>query len=282
MNTHRPAAQVLSRQPWQGSPVLDAHVHLGPYNRFFIEDPSGAAMLRVMDRCGVTGGIVSSMLGVELDASAGNQETAQLCETYPDRFAGYIVVNPWQDPERQLSHWHEHPAFVGVKVHPDLHEYPLDGPRYEPVWDYARQTSRPVLTHTWAGSAYNDLAHVDRIADRNPQVWILAGHAGVAPGSFDRAVDVAQRHSRVLLELCGSHNHGRHIANIVQAVGASQVVFGSDLPFIDLRMSLGRFVFAQLAADDLTAVLGQTMRDVLSCSAAGAAFLDRLHLAQAD
>lgn len=282
MNRTGPAANVLSRRPWQGAPIVDAHVHLGPYNRFFIEDPSGEAMVRVMDRCGVTAGIVSSMLGVELDAAAGNEETANLCETYPARFAGYVVVNPWQDPERQLSRWGDHASFVGVKVHPDLHEYPLDGPRYAPVWAYAEETSRPVLTHTWAGSAYDDLAHVAHIAERHPQAWILAGHAGVSPGSFDRAIAVAQRHPRVILELCGSHNHGRHIESIVSAVGAMQVVFGSDFPFIDLRMSLGRFVFAQLADDDRAMVLGQTITDVLSASNNGAAFLDRLDHGQAD
>jgi hypothetical protein len=67
----------------------------------------------------------------------------------------------------------------------------------------------------------------------------------------------------VLLEVCGSHIHGRHIVDMVRAVGAGQVVFGSDFPFIDLRMSLGRVVFAQLSDADRAAVLGGTMAGVL-------------------
>lgn len=250
--------------PWAGAPILDAHAHLGPYHRFFVADPSGEAMVRVMDRCGVSRAIVSSMLGVELDAAAGNEETADLCRTYPGRFAGYVVVNPWQDPAGQIGRWHDHPAFVGIKIHPDLHEYPLDGPRYRPVWEYAELTHRPVLTHTWAGSPFDDLDQVGRVATEYPDAWILAGHAGVAPSGFDRAVDLARRHPRVLLEVCGSHNHGRAIAEMVRAVGASQVVFGSDFPFIDLRMSLGRVLFAELDEGDRAAVLGGTMARLLS------------------
>jgi predicted TIM-barrel fold metal-dependent hydrolase len=276
MNSRAPAGSVLSREPWSGAAILDAHAHLGPYNRFFVADPSGEAMLRVMDRCGVSGAIVSSMLAVELDAEAGNAETAALCEAHPSRFAGYVVINPWQEPAVELERWHGHPSFVGVKLHPDLHEYPLDGLRYGPVWEYAERTSRPVLTHTWAGSQFDDLSHVDRVATEHPRAWILAGHAGVAPSSFGRAIEVARRHPRVLLELCGSHNHGRAITEMVRAVGAAQVVFGSDFPFIDLRMSLGRVLFAELGDEDRAAVLGGTIADVLSGGHAGAALLERL------
>lgn len=263
MNSRAPAEQVLSREPWAGPVILDAHAHVGPYHRFFVADPSGEAMVRVMDRCGVAGCVVSSLLAVELDADAGNEETAALCAAHPDRFAGYVVVNPWQDPAGQLDRWRDHPSFVGVKLHPDLHEYPLDGPRYAPVWEYAEHTSRPVLVHTWAGSPYDDLSHVDRVATDHPRVWILAGHSGVLPGSFDQAIDVARRNRRVLLELCGSYMHGRAITEMVRAVGAGQVVYGSDFPFIDLRMSLGRVVFARMTDDERAAVLGGTMLRVL-------------------
>lgn len=267
---------MIDRNPPAGRVILDAHAHVGPYHRFFVADPSGAAMVRVMDRCGVAGCVVSSLLAVELDADAGNEETAALCATFPDRFAGYVVVNPWQDPVGTLERWRDHPSFVGVKLHPDLHEYPLDGPRYAPVWEYAEQTARPVLVHTWAGSPYDDLSHVDRVATGHPRVWLLAGHSGVLPSSFDRAIDVARRNPRVLLELCGSHIHGRWITEMVRAVGAGQVVYGSDFPFIDLRMSLGRVVFAQLSEEDRTAVLGGTMLRVLSESRPGAPLLDRV------
>jgi hypothetical protein len=282
MNNSSAELRPMSRYPAHASTVFDAHIHLGPYHRFFVADPSGAAMVRIMDRCGVSAGIASSLLGVELDSTEGNAETAALCDTYPDKFAGYVVANPWQDPAGELDRWHDHKSFVGVKVHPDLHGYPLDGPRYEPVWNYAERTGRPVLTHTWAGSEFDDLAHVDRVAEQHPRVWLLAGHSGVAPGSFDRAVDVARRHPRVVLELCGSHNHGRAVAHMVRELGTDQVVYGSDFPFIDLRMSLGRVVFADLTDAERAAVMGGTMLRLLTLGGSTAPIVRRLHQDQAD
>jgi len=44
----------------------------------------------------------------------------------------------------------------------------------------------------------------------------------------------------------------------VGELGAERVVFGSDFPFIDLRVSLGRTVFARLGTAERAAVLGGT------------------------
>lgn len=246
--------------------VVDAHAHLGPYSLFFIPEQDAAGLVRVMDRCGVARTLLSSHLAIQCDAAAGNDATAAAVAAYPDRLAGYLVVNPWQDPVAELARWAGDPRFVGIKLHPSLHEYRLTGPRYRPVWEYAAATRCPVLTHTTTGLPYDDPAMVGEIAERYPDVTILAGHSGLFRAGFDDAIEVARRHPHVLLELCGSFMHGDEISRMVGEVGAGQVVFGSDAPFIDLRMSLGRVVFARLDEADRDAVLGGTMRRVLAAA----------------
>ncbi|WP_344831846.1 amidohydrolase family protein [Nonomuraea dietziae] len=193
-----------------------------------------------MDRCGVSHAVISSHLAIQLDAAEGNAQTAEIVAQAADRFTGYLTVNPWQDPAGELDKWGRDTRFGGIKLHPDLHDYPLTGRRYAPVWEFAQRTGCPVLTHTYDGSPYNDLPMVDEVAARHPGVVILAGHAGATPLGFDAAIEVAQRRPGVVLEVCGSFNTGADIATMVREVGADRVVYGSDFPFIDLRMSLGR------------------------------------------
>jgi len=249
---------VFDRVPQRATPIIDAHAHVGPYSEFFIPSCEPADLVRVMDRVGVDKTVLSSHLGIQLDARRGNEATAEAVAAHPDRLAGYLVVNPWQHPVDELARWADDPRFVGIKLHPDLHMYPLTGPHYTPVWEFAERTGCPVLTHTWTGSEYDDLAHIGVVADRHPGVTLLAGHAGASYAGFDTAIEVAAAHPRVLLEICGSHNSGATIARMVRALGPSQVVFGSDFPFIDLRCSLGRMVFAELDDADRAAVLGGT------------------------
>jgi uncharacterized protein len=247
---------VFDRVPQQAVRIIDAHAHAGPYSEFFIPDHEPADMVRVMDRVGVDRTVLSTHLAIQLDSRRGNEATAAAVAAHPDRLAGYLVVNPWQDPEDELARWADDPRFVGIKLHPDLHDYPLTGPRYAGVWAFAERTGCPVLTHTWTGSPYDDPVHVDQVAERYPWATILAGHAGASYPGFETAIEVADRHPRVLLEICGSHNSGPVITKMVRAVGPAQVVFGSDFPFIDLRCSLGRVVFADLDEDERAAVLG--------------------------
>lgn len=255
---------LFERRPQQSLSIVDAHAHAGPYSLFFIPDSGPGAMVRVMDRCGVSRAVLSSHLAIQLDATAGNAATAAAVDAFPDRLSGYLVVNPWQDPVAELDRWADDRRFVGIKLHPSLHGYLLTGARYAPVWEYAVATGRPVLTHTQHGSEYDDLQIVAQVAERYPEATILAGHAGIHWRGFDRAIAVAARAPGVVLEVCGSFTRGDDIARMVGELGPDKVVFGSDFPFIDIRMSLGRLLFAPISEAEQADVLGGTMTRLLS------------------
>lgn len=249
-------AALRARRPQTGLRIVDAHAHAGPYSLFFIPRSGVREMTRVMDRCGVATALISTNLAIQLDAAAGNEATARAVTENPGRMLGYLVVNPWHDPEAELARWGDDARFVGIKLHPDLHHYPLTGLRYAPVWEFAERTGRPVLTHTWLGSEYDDLSHVAAVAARCPGVQIIAGHAGVRREAVDVAIAVARRHLNVQLEICGSHGHSLLIERMAGEVGADRVIYGSDFPFIDMRTSLGRVVFARLSEPDAALILG--------------------------
>ncbi|SCL26647.1 hypothetical protein GA0070624_3347 [Micromonospora rhizosphaerae] len=247
---------VRNRVPLAGADVIDAHAHVGPYSRFFIPDPSADAMVRLMDRCGVRRAVLSSCLAIELDTAAGNAATAAAVRSHPDRLAGYLTLNPHQSPEAEVARWADDPGFIGIKLHPSLHEYPVPGPAYGPAWEFAAATGRPVLSHTWTGSAYDDPAMLAAVAERHPDVTILLGHAGALPAGFDTVIELARRHQNLYLEICGSYFTSRALERMVGELGAHRVIYGSDFPFIDLRYSLGRVLFADLPLADRITVLG--------------------------
>jgi predicted TIM-barrel fold metal-dependent hydrolase len=60
--------------------VFDAHGHLGSWTAFWLPRPGAESLLAVMDRCGVDGMAVSSLLGIGPDPEAGNAETIAAVE----------------------------------------------------------------------------------------------------------------------------------------------------------------------------------------------------------
>jgi predicted TIM-barrel fold metal-dependent hydrolase len=259
-----PAAQVLQSVPIAACDVIDSHAHVGPWFNLFIPEPTPESMLRVMDRCGVRMAVVSATHAISTDGRRGNAEVAAMVRTWPDRFAGYAVFSPHEpgsqeDVERSL----DIAGFVGIKIHPDTHSYSVNGPLYNPVWDLARRRGVPILTHTFADSAFSDPLQFDSIALKWPDVVILLGHSGVTHEGHRRAITMAQVHPNLYLELCGSYITGHWIRQMVAAVGPARVLYGSDFPFIELRYGLGRVVFAGLRPAEEALILGGNARRVL-------------------
>jgi predicted TIM-barrel fold metal-dependent hydrolase len=101
------------------------------------------------------------------------------------------------------------------------------------------------------------------VAARHPSVELLMGHAGLLPSGFPAAAEVAVQHPNVTLELCGSRTTARHLAWLVETVGADRMVFGSDALFLDLRVGLGRVQLAPISAADRDQLLFGTMTRLL-------------------
>jgi predicted TIM-barrel fold metal-dependent hydrolase len=257
-----PAAQVLAGHPISADwDVIDAHAHIGPWFNFFIPEASPASMVPVMERCGVRHTVVSATLAIGPDVPAGNADVAALVAAQHRHFSGYAVFNPHQaDSAENVAHCLQQPGFVGIKIHPDTHAYSVNGPLYRPAWELARRFNVPVLTHTFVDSPWCDPLHFDGVATAFPDVSILLGHSGVTGEGHRRAIQMAQKHPRLYLELCGSFTTGTWIKHMVDAVGAERVIYGSDFPFIELRYGLGRVVFAPLNRADLQLVLGGNAR----------------------
>jgi len=244
--------------------VIDAHAHLGPYSRFFIPDPDADTMIDVMDRVGSSVAVLSSNLAIQQDAAKGNAATLAAVDAHPDRLAGYAVINPWQDPAEQLARVDQDERFVGIKLHPSLHAYPVTGARYAAVWEFSHRTGCPVLSHTDVASPWDAPRLFAEVCAEYDQAKIIFGHSGIAPAGIDEAIEVARDHPHTYLELCGSQLVGPLITDMVNELGAERVLFGSDFPFIDHRLSLGRVLGTDLPTEAKRDVLGGSARRLFS------------------
>ncbi|MFG1905469.1 amidohydrolase family protein [Kribbella sp. NPDC048928] len=240
--------------------VVDVHAHLGPYSLFFIPEPDAATMVAVMDKTGTDVTVLAANRAIQQDAHLGNSQSLAAVDAYPDRIAAYAVINPWQDPERELERLADDERFVGIKVHPSLHHYPVTGARYAAMWKFAESTGCPVLSHSEHRSPYDAPALFAEVAERYPGTSVILGHAGITPPGVDEAIEVARRYESLVLEVCGSHMTGPLIRSMVDQVGSDRVLFGSDFPFIDQRMSLGRVVCAPLTESQRQDVLSGNAR----------------------
>lgn len=236
--------------------IVDAHSHLGPFRNFHIPDNDIDGVLTAMDSLGIDVAVIAAHAGISSDYRVGNDLVRSAADQYPKRVLGYCCVNPHYptDVRTELERCFAHPAFRGIKLHPELHDdYPLDGPGYQPMWEFAAARAIPVLSHSYFGG--DSLATFAAIADRYPTVPLILGHSGIDFG-IDRVITLVREHPTIWLDLCGPLTWDGVVEMFVDAVGPDRLLFGTDQPFINGASQLGTLAYARLPRSDIEQIIG--------------------------
>lgn len=232
-------------------PVFDCHGHIGTHPDFPECKADPASMLEVMDLLNIERLAVTSTLACYSDCPRGNAEVDAVLRQSPDRFFGYITVNPNPPGEalaelEKWSHFHEPPL---IKLHPGLHKYPVHGPHYQPIWKYADDTGAVVLVHTWDSDPNCGPLLLLPIAQAHPRARILLGHAGVTWRGYLQAIAAAEAAPNLFLDLAGSQHHRLILEKCVERLGPERILFGSDMPFLEPAMTLAHVLTAHISDD---------------------------------
>ena len=241
--------------------IVDAHNHLGPTTGFYIPRPEAASMVAMMDRTGVSQAGLASHLAIGPDYIRGNDLTAAAVRAFPKRLFGYGVPNPRypDDIRHELERCFDTLGCCAIKLHPTLHNFSVLEPDCEEIWRFAEERSTFCLIHTWEGDARCSPSAVGQVAQAHPTVPFLLGHSGGSPAGRREAVAVAHERPNVYLELCGSLLTRAEVAWMVQEVGAERVIFGTDTPWLDPRIVLGKVALSGLSEEQLQLVLGENI-----------------------
>ncbi|HJT38435.1 MAG TPA: amidohydrolase family protein [Actinomycetota bacterium] len=150
-----------------------------------------------------------------------NSAVFAAARAYPDRFLPYAFVNPLlgQDAHDELDRCLADGA-RGLKLHLWFHRYRL--PDALPILERVSSAGLPVLAHLGFGPAED----VEIVLDKLPSLKLILAHAGIP--HFERL----WRLPRVMFDVAATPaliSRGT-IKRLVEAVGPSRVVYGSDAP----------------------------------------------------
>lgn len=253
------AQKVLHGVPLSDILVVDCHCHMGRWFNFNVPDHSPADMVRWMDRLGIDCCVASHHLCIGPDFREGNRLVFEAAERFQRRIYGYVGVNPNYQPEENiadLERYASHPSMKGVKLHPDMHAYPVDGERYAPIWEWVNAHGAVLISHTWKDSAFSRPETFGRLAEKYPNARIIMGHSASTFDHADVCIPLAKGHPNLFLDLTGSQMFLGVLERIVKRLGSEQVLFGTDLPFLDARPQIGYVTFANIGFEEKKRVLG--------------------------
>jgi predicted TIM-barrel fold metal-dependent hydrolase len=251
--------------------IIDAHAHLGSISRCYLPSVSLGEMIEIMDICKIRLTCFShtaAVVGHEFEY--GHRETLKAIKSYPGRIYGYAVYDPIF-PEESLKSVDEYlgkDGFLGIKIHPGCHAYPIDGEKYTPLWEYALPKRIPILCHTWDGTPQTTYPYdivapqinaepklFHSVLQRYDELIIILGHTGGHYRGHIQAIDVAKKYQNVYVDISGAPIGFGLIEWYVRELEARKVFYGSDLILIDPRAHIGRVLRSRFSTGEKEAIL---------------------------
>jgi predicted TIM-barrel fold metal-dependent hydrolase len=250
--------------------VVDIHGHGGPWYDFYVPSSDCESMLRMMDRLGVSAVVLAPHLSVGPAVTEGNDLAIEWSRRYPRRIFGYAVPYPHQPLELIKAELNRalDSGLVAIKIHPSTHNQPVFSDPYRVTWEVARERGTFILSHSWHGDSRCSPAALAEMAQQFPEVPVILGHSGGVPAGFEEAIALAKKQPNLYLDTCGSYVTGAWVRRFVAEVGAERVLYGSDMPFIDPRYSLGKVGLSGLTEEELRQVLGLSAKKLLTSAGA--------------
>ena len=225
-------------------PLIEVHAHFY-HARCGRKDwrERNASRLRAGERMGITVH-VASILGTwghtspiyfpsPRDVTLGNDEMLALQRLEGDRVRSYVTVNP-NDGEHALGEIERCLAqgAVGIKLAASRR---ADDPLVDPIAQEAARRGVPVLQHIWQhrqrdwpGQEASDGVELARMAARHPDASFILAHIG-GGGDWQHTLPALIDLPNVYVDLSGSGVDRGMLDRTVAAVGASRVLWGSDL-----------------------------------------------------
>ena len=154
-----------------------------------------------------------------------NASLAKVLRLHPDRFLGWIFLNPAHDAKvlDTLERWRSEPGFIGVKLHPHWHDYKTE--ILGPLLKRCEELGLPVLIHL----GFRARGDFRSMASAYPRLKIIAAHAGFP--FYGDLWRYKNAHPNLHVDLSSPYIDETLARQAVKAMGPERCLYGTDAPY---------------------------------------------------
>lgn len=154
-----------------------------------------------------------------------NAALAAVLRTHPDRFLGWIFLNPAHDLNvlDTLERWRNEPGFIGVKLHPHWHDYRTE--ILGPLLKRCEELGLPVLIHL----GFRERGDFRSMASSYPRLRIIAAHAGFP--FYGDLWRYKNAYPNLHVDLSSPYIDEALARQAVNVMGPERCLYGTDAPY---------------------------------------------------
>ena len=246
--------------------AIDVHAHFGKsvdqpcelVNRFMSADAEEVISLAELARIEYTcvAPLSAFFTSQVEDVVAGNLDASRMAAEHKGLLF-WTVVNP-RMPETfvQASEMLGNPSCVGIKIHPEQHQYMIKD-YGKKIFKFAADRSAVVQSHS--GDINSQPLDFVRFANDFPEVRLIISHLGHnLDNDATQQVRAIQKstHGNMLTDTSSSKSIIPNLIEwAVEEIGANKILFGSDSPLYFVPMQRARIDRALISGQDKSLIL---------------------------
>lgn len=243
--------------------IIDSHLHLGGLSYLYLPSNTEENIINLLKKFGVNKAICAHH-GSLLTINFGEEELFKALNRYEDFLYGYLVFNPnFKDISLEsLKKNIGRINIAGIKLHPSWHQcYPYDK-KYDRFWQFAAEKNIPVLTHSWdpdvsnKAQKYSNPFGFEVILKKFPELKLILAHAGGRNKMLYDVMDLMEQYPNICVDFAGDIFIPGLIEEYVRRVGSQRLLFGSDMPWVDIRFHLAHVLNLDICEEDKKNILG--------------------------
>lgn len=224
---------------WGALKIIDVHAHIGSFRGYNLSTEN---LIANLDRFGVALALISNIDGahlpgktLDLDEQTANRITLETVRKYSNKLRGLAWSRP-TDPKGSPAHLEpflrDH-GFVGVKLHPDMNQFPADSACVDGYLALCAKYKVPAVFHSDATGSNSGPEKIYAAARRHPRVAIVLYHMGFL-GPHNDAIAIvkeslAKKDAQLYLET--SQADPQAVLLAIKILGAERVLFGTDATY---------------------------------------------------
>ena len=199
--------------------IIDGHFHIGAEAARWVDDTTWESAIALMDHLDIERAVSANLYifpyngcqferGVAIDADIYEKSNHRIYTYF-----GYHPAYSQQALDVIYAH-KDDPQCVGIKIHPNNSRIFADDEAFRPIWECAKETGLPIMSHTWDTSTYN-------------------------PGQKYAFTGLFEKYIREYPEVTFIFGPLGFLDELVDKIGADRIMYGSDYTMIEQRPMLG-------------------------------------------
>ena len=243
--------------------IVDSHLHLGGISYLYMPSNTEENIINLLKKIGIKKAICSNH-GSLLTKDYGLGELFNALQRHDDFLYGYLVFNPnFQNTSLEsIEKNYKRTNIVGIKIHPSWHLcYPHDE-RYENFWKFAAERNIPVITHSWdpdvanKSQKFSDPFGFENIVKKYHSLKLILAHAGGRGKMLYDVITLMEKYPNIYVDFSGDFFTQGIVEEYVRRVGSERLLFGSDMPWVDIRFHLAYMLNLNILENDRKNILG--------------------------